>query len=363
MEIKILQLHKRASYEFKFIQDKWAINSKNQTIALADGTTQSFNSEYWAEIITKEFVTNPTFSSSQLIEAFSKQVEKFNNAEFNFSSSPAVASLEKAKKKKGGTATFLGIQFFNENLIKVISCGDSNLFLIRSKQEIYPFPFPTVDSLDANNYFINSEQLLQGNIDDSYFQKTSIKYEPSDILILATDALSRLILKEPSIINEVIKTSNFDEMFKFCLKNWESKDLQEDDISAIIISFNDKTDTKLIQPSEEFSFPREVEDVFKPNISESKDPKIYTDTEMNEIRDQFNGVAQDFDTVKKKLKLHEMLLIVVISLLLANTMLIYTERTSNSSDGLTQKASEGVVIDSKTDSITHSDSEKQSRGK
>ena len=55
MDIKVLQLHKRVSYEFKHIQDKYALDSDTKIFALADGTTQSFNSEIWAEIITKEF--------------------------------------------------------------------------------------------------------------------------------------------------------------------------------------------------------------------------------------------------------------------------------------------------------------------
>ena len=69
MGITVLQLHKRASYEFKHIQDKYAINSNKKTFALADGTTQSFNSEIWAELITKGFVANPIFNSNELINS------------------------------------------------------------------------------------------------------------------------------------------------------------------------------------------------------------------------------------------------------------------------------------------------------
>ena len=76
MDIKVLQLHKRASYEFKHIQDKYAINSDAKTFALADGTTQSFNSEFWAEIITKRFVANPIFNTSELIK-FLRCYEKY----------------------------------------------------------------------------------------------------------------------------------------------------------------------------------------------------------------------------------------------------------------------------------------------
>jgi serine/threonine protein phosphatase PrpC len=134
MDIKVLQLHKRASYEFKHIQDKYAINTNAKTFALADGTTQSFNSEIWAEIITKGFATNPTFNSIELISTFTKQVLEYKSAKFEFSSNPAKASLEKAKQNKGGTATFIGLHFTSENKIEVISCGDTNLFLLNSEK-------------------------------------------------------------------------------------------------------------------------------------------------------------------------------------------------------------------------------------
>ena len=69
--------------------------------------------------------------------------------------------------------------------------------------------------------------------------------------------------------------------------------------------------------------------------------------EMNEIRNQFNGVAQDFHQVKKKLKLHEMLLMVAISLLMVNILLMYFFRPTNSKDetSKTKDKLENVIIE------------------
>lgn len=346
MGITVLQLHKRASYEFKYIQDKYAVNSERTTFALADGTTQSFNSEIWAEIITKEFVVKPIFNANELITSFTKQVELYKSAKFEFSTNPAKASLEKAKQNKGGTATFIGLQFTEQNKLDVISCGDTNLFLLNSENKIIPFPFADVDSLDANNYFINTEQLLQNKIDETFFKQRTLEHSPSDILIIATDALSRLILKKPSTITELLGIKNFDQLHEFCLKYWENKELQEDDISAIIIPFNNMADLKLIHPPKDFSFPKEKEEEFIPTSLEQKKQTNYTVMEMNEIRNQFNGVAQDFHQVKKKLKLHEMLMMVAISLLMVNILLMYFLRPTNSKDDISnaKAKSENAII-------------------
>ncbi|NLB86594.1 MAG: hypothetical protein GX793_06000 [Bacteroidales bacterium] len=362
MSITVLQLHKRSSYEFKYIQDKLAINSKTKTFALADGTTQSFNSEIWAEIITKNFVTNPTFNPDDLINSFAKQVSEYKNAAFEFSPNPAKASLEKAKQNKGGTATFIGLQYNEQNKIEVISCGDTNLFLLNSKNKIIPFPFTDVDSLDANNLFINTEQLLQNKIDKTFFKQRPFECSPTDILILATDALSRLILKKPATIFELLKIQTFEQLHEFCIKKWENKELQEDDISVIIIPLNNMADLKLIYPPKDFSFPKEKEEIFIPTSLQQKNQGNFIDMEMNEIRNQFNGVAQDFHQVKKKLKLHEMLLMVAISLLMVNVFLLYYLRPINtkSDDTNSENKTENVVIQEYVSTIDGIKSEIQS---
>jgi hypothetical protein len=318
MDITVLQLHKRASYEFKYIQDKYSINSGARTFALSDGTTQSFKSEIWAELITKAFVRNPKFSSNEIIPLFAQCVEIYKNTKFEFSSNPARASLEKTKLNKGGTATFLGLQFKNDNKIDVISCGDTNLFVLNSTDNIFAFPFTDIESLDSNNHFINTNQLIENNIDGTFFKERTIECKPNDIIIIATDALSRLILEKPSTISELIKIKTFNQYLDFCIKNWDNKELQEDDISAIIIPVADIGKVNSICPPTNFSFPKEKEKEFIPKSLEQNIQKVYTDMEINEIRNQFNGIAQDFHKVKTKLKLMEVLLIVIISLVLIN---------------------------------------------
>ncbi|MGV8877568.1 MAG: hypothetical protein ACOH2A_00925 [Sphingobacteriaceae bacterium] len=346
MSITVLQLHKRASYEFKNIQDKYALNSETKTFALADGTTQSFNSEIWSDIIAKEFITNPIFVPNDLIGIFTKQVTEYKSAKFEFSSNPAKASLEKAKQNKGGTATFIGLQFKVNNKLEIISCGDTNFFLLNSENKIIAFPYTDVNSLDANNFFINTERLLQNNIDETFFKQKKIEFKSDDVVILATDALSRLILNKPSIISELLIIKEFNQLYDFCLKYWESKELQEDDISAIIIPISQMGQVIHVHPPIDFSFPKEKEEEFIPTSLQQKKKQNYTDMEMNEIRNQFNGVAEDFHQVKKKLKLHEMLLMAAISLLMVNIFLIYFLRPANLKDTAysAKEKSENVII-------------------
>jgi len=322
MSIKVLQLHKRSSYQFKNIQDKFALNEKQKCFALADGTTQSFNSEKWAEIITANFVKNPVFIPEKLIELFTENVDDYKSSKFEFSINPAKASLEKTKMQQGGTATFIGLQFVENNQIQLISCGDTNFFKINNKQAEY-FPYSDVDSLDSNKHFINTEKLIEQKIDETYFQTKTISYSNNDIIILATDALSRLFLKEPKIILEFISIQNFEELHQFCLKYWENKQLEEDDISAIIIKIENKNNVRIIQPSNDFSFPEEKEEEFIPTSLTQSNNHELNNIDMQEIRHNFNGIAKDFNEVKKTLSFQQILTFSILGILVANIFLTY----------------------------------------
>jgi len=361
MDIKVFQLHKRASYEFKYIQDKFAISPDTKTFALADGTTQSFYSEIWAEIITKGFVENPKFNTNELISCFTDQVLEYKNANFEFSSNPAKASLERTKKIKGGTSTFIGLQFRTENRIELVSCGDSNCFLLDSENKVDGFPFSDVDTLDANNKFINTEQLIENKVDATFFHVNSIECKSNDTIIIATDAISRLIFTKPTSISEILKINDFYQLHDFCLKYWESKELQDDDISIIIIPIKNSGIVKIIQPTAGFFFPKEKEEEFVPTSLPQERQKIYTPMESNDIRNQFKAVEHDFHQVKKKLKLNELLLMIIISLLVVNIIFsnLFTTKNSKGENIETEVNSEKIIIKEYEDTISDLESEIQ----
>ncbi|MDM1361130.1 hypothetical protein [Myroides marinus] len=317
MNIKSLQLHKRSSYEFKYIQDRFAYNLDKKTIAIADGTTQSFNSERWADVITQQFVSNSTFNLEQLVNLFKTVEKEYSNAEYIFSDNFAKAALEREKLKNGSTATFLGVEFYDD-FFKIVSCGDSNLFRI-SNSEIVMYPFHTVEELDNNECFLNTVKLRRGEVDDSFFCLKEIPYLIEDKIILATDALSRLFLKQPDTINQLLSIKNFEEFHDFCIQYWETKELEEDDITAVIISFEDDDSVEVIIPNIDFSFPKEEEYEFIPSHVETESSDLNSQ-DMQEIRQNFNGVAKDFFEVKKSLKSQQLFNLLISSLLIVNLL-------------------------------------------
>lgn len=333
MEIKALQLHKKASVEYKNIQDKYSFSIENKCIALSDGTTQSFKSELWASILVNNFVKKPLFDIELLLEEFKNLGAEFNNTKIEFSSNFAIASIEKNKKSKGGTATFIGIHLINDSLLRIINCGDTCLFLLRNN-EIITFPFGDIEELDKNSFFINSTQLQNNEVGKEFFKTNEIIIKKDDVIILATDAISRLFLRKNENISAILNCNNFEDLKTFCETNWNNNELEEDDISVIIINPFESDKTIEIIPPKEFSFPPIIEKEFTSfydyqNFNNSLDIQ-----EMEQLNRMIQNLFKETNYLKNKLKLTQALLISAIALLIINTLLlfyfVFNEKSSES---------------------------------
>lgn len=321
MEIKVLQLHKKSSYEYKNIQDKYCLSTTTKSIALSDGTTQSFKSELWAEMLVNNFAKNPSFDLDSLKVSFKSLATEFKNMDFDFSLNFAKASLEKAKRDKGGTATFMGLQLIDDCTIKVINCGDTCLFIVRDNN-IISFPFKNLEELDNNNFFINSRKLLDDEIENDFFNLDEISIQKDDLIILATDAISRLIFRKPEIISSILECNNFEDFKDFCELNWKNNDLEEDDISIVTILplLEDKIIN--INPPKDFSFPVVVENVFVPSMAGQNFINNIDNFEMEQLNRMIEQLFRETNFLKTKLKLTQALLISALAILLVNTLLL-----------------------------------------
>lgn len=259
----VLQLHKRSSYEYKFIQDKYGLSGLTGTYCIADGTTQSFQSERWAKMLTESFSYKPSFEPDTLLKELNKQALSFQTEDFSFSQNPAKASLERAKISYGGSSTFVGVRI-QEFDLSIISVGDSNVFILSGDEPERLFPFTSVNELDSNKEFLNTEEILKDKVGLSFFKTAKYSVQAGDIIVLATDALSRLILSNPAILKKIVAINSFDELLDFCTEGWMNKSLEEDDITALIIQVTNPNIEKLIIPPVNFKFEKEADREFIP---------------------------------------------------------------------------------------------------
>lgn len=315
MAVTVLQLHKRSSYEFKYIQDKYSINLDSRVFALSDGSTQSFNSEAWAQIITDAFTQSPSFDSKVILTQLKKCVPAFINTKYSFSNNKLIRGLEEEKQKKGGTATLIGIKIKSNTSFNCITCGDSNIFIKTPKGSINPYPSKTLDELDVSNQFINTDDLLNDKISNDSLNISRVRIPQDSTIIMATDALSRFFIKYPDKVDEFLNIRDFSGLLEFCKSNWDKKELEEDDISAIIIPIYSINKVNIIKPPVGFSFPREKKperDLSKLEINPMEIRRLYE--QLDRLNNNFEHLHYKLLTTKKVAVILAVIILLNISL-------------------------------------------------
>lgn len=314
MKIKVFQTHKKSSLTYNFVQDKFCVNQENKTIAIADGTTQSFRSEFWSEKLVQEFCKNPTFEEDgfyQLVKNAAADIQSFTP---KFSNNLAIASLERKKFSEGSTSTFLGIQLKEQNTLDLISIGDCAIFRLQKNTNISSFPFNSVMELNGNQSFLNTVNLLKEEPDSFEISKSKIQLQNGEGLLLCTDAISRLFLSDTKWVDELINFESFDSFIEKIEELWNSNLLEEDDITIVYISDLIQS-SKSIIPPKGFSFPEPTPpNTFIP-FSESDSNLNFSDMDIQTIMQNFNGIKNDFEEVKKKQRFHEILLFSMVGIL------------------------------------------------
>jgi hypothetical protein len=240
MEIKIIQLHKKAAGTFDNIEDKVGFNPDNRSFAIADGATQSFQSGFWADLLVSEFIANPVFNK----ESFCTGILQKCLPEFEAwsSSVPAptnksIAMLDKEQRKEGASATFLGVRISENGACKILSCGDC--VLIRSTPGIKPdyfFPFTDLDALNANTAFLSSRRVAEHKFETSLLSTEELYVDDQDELYLLTDALARFAFKNETALRQLGSMDSFRQLLTFAEHHWANGVLDNDDLTYVRIS-------------------------------------------------------------------------------------------------------------------------------
>ena len=263
MRTRIFQLHKRSSYVFSAIQDKVCFDNRKQIYAISDGATQGYKSEIWSEKLVKSFVDKPNFEVNSLLQDFKNYAESFQKIPNTENSNPALRALEERKRMQGGFATFMGVKIEGGEL-EYISSGDVCGF-VKSNDILQGFPFSKVEELDQDKGFLGTQKVINGENKAEQFRQGKISLKKGDRVILMTDAIARLTLRDKSILDRILSFRNYEDFFQFITKEWENKRLEEDDITIGIIEVSDDIQEEVYLPSSNFSFPKEERPIIQFN--------------------------------------------------------------------------------------------------
>ena len=254
MKIKTLQIHKCSVSGFSDIQDKYCYSEEKGIIAISDGATQGFKSEIWAEMLVNNFVQNPEFEIEKFLIDLEKYAQDFSEIEFEPNPNPALRILELRKIADGSYATFMGIEVRKDTL-RYVSSGDVCGF-VKTTDGLQSFPFSNVEELDKDKGFLSTTRLLNHQVKQEQFRSGKLSIKENDKIILMTDAVARLTLRDNNIIDKILHLEDFESFKDYIISEWEAKRLEEDDITICVIEPNAKSEEQNIHPPKDFSFPK-----------------------------------------------------------------------------------------------------------
>ena len=254
MKIKTLQIHKCSVSGFSDIQDKYCYSEEKGVIAISDGATQGFKSEIWAEMLVNNFVQNPEFEIEKFLIDLEKYAQDFSEIEFEPNPNPALRMLELRKIAAGSYATFMGIEVRKDTL-RYVSSGDVCGF-VKTTDGLQSFPFSNVEELDKDKGFLSTTRLLNHQVKQEQFRSGKLSIKENDKIILMTDAVARLTLRDNNIIDKILHLEDFESFKDYIISEWEAKRLEEDDITICVIEPNAKSEEQNIHPPKDFSFPK-----------------------------------------------------------------------------------------------------------
>jgi serine/threonine protein phosphatase PrpC len=317
MKSYIYQIHKRESLEFAKCRDHFAI--EGNVFCIADGTTQGFNSGSWANLLCNHFKNIEINSSKDLLDNIGFLIDKFNAEEIPESDNKGIAFIQQKSKLDGGSSTFLQVSVQGKS-VKVVSFGDCNFFLLKNRTPIITFPYSNAEKIDNNRNFIKSninppdlevKEFFNENLLVSHFE-----INDSDFIIMASDALAKYFLNFPEKISDFLLVTNFEELLSLVSKLWDSKYLEEDDLTLVAINLIENGNSIIVTPPIDFSFPPADAPLFIPSSdyqsefveSSGKTPnvskRIYElERELNRARNLLNEQRKIVEDFQAKFKI------------------------------------------------------------
>ena len=234
----------KKSEKDKINQDAIAISPGERIFAIADGVSQSPFSQIWSNKIVTKFIEEPFVSdlNEQKLKDWLEDIRKEWSSEIDQQKSheqseKANSLILEMARERGGSTTFLGmiIQEMKKKYqkLQLFGIGDTNMFLIRNKKIKYSFPIISVESFTDRTKGLSSiDNTLQGIPELKEFN-----VKRGDIVILATDALAKWILKSANLgqrpWSKILKKKN--DIANFIDKLRYTNKIDDDDTTCIII--------------------------------------------------------------------------------------------------------------------------------
>jgi len=215
---------------------------------VADGAGTTLFSNLWAEMLVKQFMSDPLLSSDPFeMEWWIRLVQK----EYQAATAPKLSKLDWNAKQKavdqGAYSTLAALRVVQQTAqsltATLLAVGDSCALIGHmAEQRLEAFPLQHDEAFDRSPYCVPA--LLKNlNRYTLYPKEQTVEAQPGDVIILATDAVARWIVSGGGSGDESKAWEAFLEVSQRTEDDWPSfidsarrnRALHDDDCTALIV--------------------------------------------------------------------------------------------------------------------------------
>jgi serine/threonine protein phosphatase PrpC len=248
--VKIFHIQKDGNSEDEY-EDAYARSEDNLNFALADGAADSIFSGIWAKMLVEDFVYDP-FTVSTSKDNFLDWFEPLQRRWQSEVGSKNLPWYMENKARIGAFATLLGLSITSRQTRRIVclstsarettsivcaAVGDTCVFILHDNF-LTPFPVSKVTDFNNTPYLLGTYPRYNARIKE-HIQTLNLDISDGDLIIMATDALSKWFLAEfqqgqkPWLRFENITGSEYTELIRSLR---DAEEMRNDDTTVMFIS-------------------------------------------------------------------------------------------------------------------------------
>ncbi|HJT54877.1 MAG TPA: hypothetical protein VJ761_00170 [Ktedonobacteraceae bacterium] len=260
----------KSEHDEQTCEDAIGANTAQGLFAVADGAGTTLFSDAWADFLMRHFLRVPLMSGDPFeVEWWTRLAqEQFKNEFVGGANLPWNAQQKLQSQGSYTTLATLRISACDAThaQAELLAFGDSCVFVSRPETEdIVSFPLTRVEEFDQAPICIPSKP---GAFNRSFHRchVTSLELAPFDVVVIATDAVSRWIIgaggNQKDALQEIARQT-VDTWGNFIRQCRSSGEMVDDDSTAMIIALHPDTSSLGLPPGTTTEHTQEVRECRK----------------------------------------------------------------------------------------------------
>lgn len=199
--------------------------------ALADGASESYDSQTWARLLTQAYTLDQRVSVQWVAERVHTYLGSTDSASLSWS--------RQAAFERGSFATLLGLELaINGVEVDVLAIGDSLAVHVRDGVMVASFPYKVAEEFDTRPQLMSTLSLANAFVGAPDFftnKRATWQVQTGDQILLVTDAIGHWILAQKEALTDLHTITSVAEFEQLVVSRRQDHSMRLDDTTILRI--------------------------------------------------------------------------------------------------------------------------------